>query len=235
MNDAQLPLLIGFVVMSLGSLVLYGHGTKEPVLRHHTYFHSAVPFIAATAYLAMYLGTGVLQINGTETLFIARYCDWAVTTPILLVGLAQTALHEHGKSSGFLVSLIVLDVIMILTGLLSALSTDTVAHWVWYVWSCCAFLGILYLLWGPLKTLSTGQGSKMDSIYRGNLVFLTLVWLIYPVVFFVGPQGIKLTSAVTNVWLILVLDITAKVIYGFTATARFNNLVDREAVAYKRV
>ena len=223
MTDAQLPLLIGFVVMALASLALYGYGTKQPELRHHTYFHSSVPFIAATSYLAMYLGTGVLQINGAEPLFIGRYCDWAVTTPILLTGLALTALHEHGKSSGFLLSLVVLDVIMILTGLLSALSTGTTAQWVWYLWSCCAFLGVLYLLWGPLKTISAAEGGKTDTIYRGNLVFLTVVWLIYPVVFFVGPQGIKLTDSVTNVWLILVLDITAKVVYGFTSQSKFNN------------
>ncbi len=209
------------------------------MLRHHTYFHSTVPFIAATAYLAMYLGTGVLSINN-ETVFIARYVDWTFTTPLLLAGLAQTALHEHGKSSGFMVSLITLDVIMIITGLLSALSlgggpgTGGVAHWVWYLWSCCAFLGVLYLLWSPLKAISARQAGAMDGVYRSNLVFLTIVWLFYPVVFLIGPQGIKLTDAVTNVWLILVLDVIAKVVYGFAASAQFKRVAEESSVPARR-
>nr|WP_237487473.1 hypothetical protein [Parapontixanthobacter aurantiacus] len=58
--------------MSIASLVIYAHGSKHPEIRHHTHFHSVVPFIAATAYLAMAIGTGTLTINGDETLYVAR-------------------------------------------------------------------------------------------------------------------------------------------------------------------
>ena len=108
------PLLIGFTIMSLASLALYAAGSKHLPLRHHTYFHSAVPFIAATSYLAMALGVGNLfKIDGTIT-FVARYVDWSFTTPILLAGLVLTALHERkGEAAGFMVSIITLDVLMI--------------------------------------------------------------------------------------------------------------------------
>ena len=52
--------LIGFTILSLGSLAIYVTGSKEPPSRHHTLLHASVPFIAATAYLAMAFGIGTL-------------------------------------------------------------------------------------------------------------------------------------------------------------------------------
>ena len=62
MVQDNLPLVIGFVIMSLGSLGIYAHGSKHPEIRHHTNFHSLVPFIAATAYLAMALGVVLVLV-----------------------------------------------------------------------------------------------------------------------------------------------------------------------------
>ncbi|MEG8026447.1 hypothetical protein QP162_22515 [Sphingomonas aurantiaca] len=31
---------------------------------------------------------------------------------------------------------------------MSSLTGPSFAKWVWYAWSCVAFLGVLYLLWG---------------------------------------------------------------------------------------
>ena len=228
MVQDDLPLLIGFVVMSLASLGIYAHGSKHPEIRHHTQFHSVVPFIAATAYLAMALGLGKLTIHGDETLYLARYADWSVTTPILLTGLVLTGLHEHHRHSSYLLPVLVLDMLMIVTGLLSALSENLAERWIWYGWSCVAFLGVLYLLWKPVRDVSRAMGGHMDSIYNKNLVFLTVVWLAYPAVFFIGPQGVGITNALANVWLILVLDIIAKVVYGFVSTSHFKKIPEAE-------
>ena len=223
MSGTALPLILGFIVMSLASLALYAHGDRAKTFRHHTHFHSLVPFIAATAYLAMWLGSGVQEVAG-EPIYFARYADWVVTTPILLTGLVLTALHEHHRYSGFILSVVVLDVIMVATGLLSALAPDATARWIWFFWSCAAFAGVLYLLWGPIKARSAHYGEPLDSVYRGNLLFLTIVWMAYPLVFALGPQGIGTTDATTDVWIILVLDVVAKVVYGFVATERFKKV-----------
>ncbi|WP_299307320.1 bacteriorhodopsin [uncultured Croceicoccus sp.] len=228
MSTDNLPLLIGFIVMSVSSLALYVSGDKGKTFRHHTHFHSVVPFIAATAYLAMLLGVGVIEIGG-ETIYLARYADWTVTTPILLTGLVLTALHEHHRFSGFVVSVVILDVLMVLTGLLSALAPDAGARWIWFWWSSAAFAGVLYLLWKPVRERSEHYGQPLDSIYKKNLAFVTVVWLAYPIVFAIGPQGLRITDTVTNVWIILALDIIAKVVYGFVSVRRFGK-VDETAV-----
>ncbi|MBB3034507.1 bacteriorhodopsin [Alteriqipengyuania lutimaris] len=222
MSAIQLPLLIGFAIMAIGSIAIFLHGPKGREFRHDTQFHSVVPFIAATAYLAMFLGTGVVEIGATQT-FFPRYADWAVTTPILLAGLILTGLHEHPRHSTFILPAIILDVIMIATGLLAALSEGD-ARWIWFAWSCAAFFGVLFILWGPVKAIGDNLGGGIERVYRRNLVFLTAVWLVYPVVFAFGPEGLQSISTVASVWIVLALDVVAKVVYGFVATARFNTL-----------
>lgn len=209
--------LVGFTIMSLSSLAIYARGSKAVDIRHHTYFHATVPFIAATSYLAMYLGLSEMEVVGGGTTFIARYADWSLTTPILLTGLVLLGLHERGRAAGFLVSVIVLDVLMIVTGLLSSLSVAPAAKLIWFLWSCVAFLGVLYILWVPVRAISGAEGGAMTSAYTKNVSFLTIVWFAYPIVFAIGPEGTHGISSLATAWAILVLDVIAKVVYAFTS------------------
>jgi len=218
----QTAFIIGFSVMALASLAIYATGSKSFPSRHHTLMHASVPFIAATAYLAMAFGFGNLTLDNGTTVYLARYADWSITTPILLAGLVLIAFHEHGKPGemgGFLTAIIVLDVMMIITGLVSALAETSLAKWVWYLWSCAAFLGVIYLLWGPLRAMAAERGSALATAYNKNVALLTVVWFIYPLVFLVGPEGINIVSDPTTIWAFLILDIIAKVVYAFYAAA----------------
>lgn len=228
----QTAFMIGFAVMSLASLAIYATGSKTPPSRHHTLLHSAVPFIAATAYLAMAFGIGTLVKGNGSATYVARYVDWSVTTPILLAGLVLTAFHDRGKTGevgGYLTSIIVLDVLMILTGLISSLAEVPVAKWVWYLWSCVAFLGVLYLLWGPLRAMAVERGQALGNAYGRNATFLTVIWFLYPIVFLVGPEGLKIITDPASVWAILVLDIIAKVVYAFFAARNLETALHEHA------
>ena len=216
--------LIGFSIMSLASLAIYATGERRPPARHHVLLHSSVPFIAATAYLAMAFGFGTLLQDGAAV-YLARYADWSVTTPILLSGLVLLAFHERGRTGeigGFLVAIIVLDVLMIVAGLVSALSPSASGKWVWYLWSCAAFAGVLYLLWVPLLAMAREHSTALGRAYLKNLSFLTVIWFLYPIVFLVGPEGLRMVSDPTSVWVILVLDVVAKVAYAFYAAANLH-------------
>lgn len=225
----QLAFMIGFTVMSLASLAIYVKGSKAPPVRHHTLLHSAVPFIAATAYLAMTFGIGTLvQLDGSTT-YVARYLDWSVTTPILLAGLVLVAFHERGSTGevgGYLTAIIVLDVLMIVTGLISSLAAAPAVKWMWYLWSCVAFAGVLYLLWVPLRAQAVERGAGLGAAYTRNVGFLTVIWFLYPIVFLVGPEGLRIITDSASVWAILVMDIVAKVIYAFFAASNVEKAID---------
>lgn len=217
--------LIGFTIMSLASLAIYARGSKEPPSRHHTLLHATVPFIAATAYLAMTFGIGTLIKPDGSATYVARYLDWSVTTPILLAGLVLVAFHERGRTGevgGYLTAIIALDVLMILTGLISSLVPPSPVKWVWYGWSCAAFAGVLYLLWGPLRAMAVGRGDALGGAYLRNMAALSVVWVLYPVVFLVGPEGLGIISDPASVWTILVLDVAAKVAYAFYASTNLD-------------
>lgn len=218
----QTAFILGFTVMSLGSLAIYATGKKTHPSGHHTLLHASVPFIAATAYLAMAFGIGTLvKFDGSVT-YLARYLDWSVTTPILLSSLVLLAFHEHGRTGevgGHLTAIIVLDVLMIVAGLISSLAAPSLAKWIWFAWSCAAFLGVLYLLWGPLRTLAVSRGAALGAAYNKNVAFLTVVWFLYPIVFLIGPEGMKIITDPTSVWAILIMDVVAKVVYAFYAAA----------------
>lgn len=221
----QTAFLAGFTIMSLASLAIYATGKKTHPSGHHTLLHASVPFIAATAYLAMAFGIGTLiKPDGTATYF-ARYLDWSITTPILLASVVLVAFHERGRTGevgGHLTAIIVLDVLMIVTGLVSSLAAVPVVKWVWFAWSCVAFVGVLYLLWGPLKTLAVSRGKPLGDAYTKNVAFLTVVWFLYPIVFAVGPEGLKIITDSASVWAILVMDVVAKVVYAFYAASNLD-------------
>ncbi|WKX27227.1 bacteriorhodopsin [Tatumella ptyseos] len=216
----QVPLIAGFTIMSLSTLLIYLSGRKKVAIKNHVMMHAMVTFIAATAYLAMALGVGnVMSDNGT-TIYFARYIDWSVTTPILLAGLVMIAFHEYGPSSqisGYLTAIIGLDIIMVITGLLSSLADAFMLKAIWYLWSCVAFLGVLFLLWRPLRKIAATRELTTAGGYYKNITLLTLVWLIYPVVFLLGPEGLGVISDAASVWSFLVLDVIAKVFYAFYA------------------
>ena len=216
----NVPLIAGFTIMSLSTLLIYISGRKKTPIKNHVMMHAMVTFIAATAYLAMALGVGnYLSTDGTIVYF-ARYIDWSITTPILLAGLVMIAFHEYGPSSqmnGYLTAIIGLDVIMVVTGLLSSLADTPLVKTIWFVWSCVAFLGVLFLLWRPLRKIAATRALTTAGGYYKNITLLTLVWLIYPIVFLVGPEGLHIISDSASVWSFLVLDVIAKVFYAFYA------------------
>lgn len=228
----QTPLLIGFIIMSLASLAIYAKGAHHGPLRGHTLVHAAVPFIAATAYLAMYLGVGnLIKPDGSIT-YVARYLDWTFTTPLLLAGVVSSAYlgaREQEGQAGFVASIVTLDVVMIVTGLVASLAPYGTIKWVFFAWSCAAFAGVLYLLWKPLAALA-GQNAALGAAYRKNVGFLSVLWLIYPVVFAVGPEGVWTVSDAATVWAFLILDVLAKVVYAFTSERNLKAALARPGI-----
>lgn len=67
--------------------------------------------------------------------------------------------------------------------------------------------------------MAAERGEALGTAYRKNVVFLTVIWFLYPIVFLVGPEGLKIISDPTSVWAILIMDVLAKVVYAFYAAA----------------
>ena len=217
----QIWLWIAFWGMAIGAVVIAalsrtGQGKPMPAGVIHTF----VPATAAVLYLLMALGQGsILVENGSRAVYFARYIDWSITTPLLLLGLSFAALGSLNGAGALVAALLGADVMMIATGLFSALSPHgSSAKWAWYLISCGAFLAVYYVLWGPLLRMAKARSMEAGKIYQRNAAILSVLWLAYPVVFYLGSEGISVVAISVELAAFAILDLLAKVGYGVLAS-----------------
>jgi bacteriorhodopsin len=211
-------LWFGTIGMSIGLVGLFFpmQKNKTESEENDSISHFLVPMIAMTLYLLMALGHGSVHLPSGREFYFARYIDWTITTPLLLLSLVAGAVkgsvHKHG---GLIAGLVLSDVYMIITGLVAGWTDDPTLKWWFYALSCLSFVAIYALLWGPFKKLS--ESSPEGAHYRKKAAVLSIVWFAYPLVFLIGQEGLRLWSPVVDAGLFTILDLTAKVLYGFWA------------------
>lgn len=226
-------LWVGFIGMAIGSVVILAQmGRKTAAEESHGVIHSIIPMIAAGLYLVMALNQGSVTIdNGREFLY-ARYIDWSITTPLLLTGLALTALDDLRKRLGLFIGLIGADIYMILAGLMAGYSpTSSADKWIWFLVSCGAFLAVYWVIWGPLRAEAERAGNGIT--YKRNAAILSFLWLLYPVVFIFGTDGLLIITPALSALCFTVLDLVSKVGYGILCTAETNAKFAREGSAQR--
>lgn len=215
-------LWIGFIGMAIGAaVILFQMDRRTPGEEAHGVLHAIVPMIAAGFYLLMALNQGSVTIdNGREFLW-ARYADWSITTPLLLTALALTALEDLRKRLGLFVGMIGADVYMILAGFAAGVSpTSSAEKWVWFLMSCGAFLAVYWVIWGPLRSEAERAGN--GTVFKRNAAILSVLWLLYPLVFLFGTEGLLIISPALSALCYTVLDLVSKVAYGILTTAETN-------------
>ena len=220
-------LWIGTAGMLAGSVLLFlSGGSRTENEEGHRIAHGMVPLFAAVAYLAMALHQGAVTLAGGREFLYARYIDWSITTPVLLLGLTMTVLQGARRRTGLTAGLLASDVVMIVTGFFFALSDDPVAKWSWYATSCVAFLAVYYILGAPLRREAATRDAERRAAYTREVSVLAALWLIYPVVVLLGPDGLGVWSATLTTASITVLDLISKVGYGFFAMAGAKAIAD---------
>jgi bacteriorhodopsin len=179
---------VGSGGMALGAIAIGVLSRRAPSgTKFHFVTSFAVCAIATAAYYGMANGMGVVRV-GTRLVFYARYVDWVLTTPLLLLGLLMVALPalggdgEAGRERGALVGGVLgADIFMIITGLAASLTSDKSVKYGWYAISCLAFLAVLVVLWGQVRAAANEQGGDVASLFLRLAVVLTTLWFIYPV------------------------------------------------------
>lgn len=195
---------------------LYWATTGQPGNYHHYVTSAVITLWAAMNYVIMATGSGLVLIQEAgeiRVFYYARYIDWLITTPLLLLGLAWVAYGFLGRNPQVVLGLVVADVAMIVTGLVSG-ATAGAFKWFWFVLSCIFFIAILALIWGPLRAAAQSGVSREASLFFPLAAILTVLWIIYPIVFFFGTEGLGLISIGFEVFLYAVLDISAKIGFG---------------------
>jgi len=237
-GSESLFLWLGTAGMLLGTVYFIARGWGETDPRRQK-FYIATIFITATAfanYLLMALGFGLTEVVvGGEALDIywARYTDWLITTPLLLYDLALLA----GASRNTIYTLVGLDLLMIGTGAAATLTGDGgaldagTARLIWWGVSTGFLLVLLYFLFTSLAERVRELSGPTRSTFTTLRNLLVGVWLIYPVWWILGTEGIRTVGLFTETAGFMVLDLVAKVGFGFILLRSHDVLDEAKAPA----
>lgn len=142
--------------------------------------------------------------------FWARYVDWALTTPLVLLNLCLLA----GVDGAHTLMAIVANVITVLAGLFAAYGSEhTAQKWGWFTIAC---LGYLFVVWhvGLHGTkMVQNKGGRVSKLWASLAIYSLAVWAAYPIVWGIAALA-RRTSVDTEILIYAVLDILAKPVFG---------------------
>lgn len=220
-------LWVVFIIMLISSGVFSGLAWRVPVQKRLFYvITTLITITAAISYFAMATGQGVSvhHIHVREQhdhvpdthheiqrqVFWARYVDWAITTPLLLLDLGLLA----GMNGAHLSMAIVADLIMVLTGLFAAFGSEgTPAKWGWYTIACFAYLIVVWHLGVNGRAAVQSKGQNVSSFFLAIAGYTLLLWTAYPIVwgFADGARRIGVDGEIVAY---AILDVLAKPVFG---------------------
>ncbi len=222
-------LYVNIALAGLAILVFAGlaRGVEDPRAKLIVIATMTVPVVSLASYtgLASGLTISILEmppghpavdsyvtVGGQEGIVSlwGRYLTWALSTPAILLALGLLA----GSNVTKLLTAIIFDIAMCVTGLTAALTTSSYAlRWFWFLMSCAFFAVVLYILLVEWPDDAAAAGTA--DIF-GTLKYLTaFMWLGYPIVWALGVEGLALLPVGVTSWAYSALDIVAKYLFGF--------------------
>ena len=141
--------------------------------------------------------------------FYARYLDWTLTTPLLILDLAFLA----GLNGANIFVAIVADLIMIMTGLFGATSEGS-SKWGWYAMAWAGFLVIIYIFFTSGRKSVQNRTNDTKKLFNYLGIFTLILWLGYPIVWILG-EGVRKFSVDGEIIAYAILDVLAKPVFGF--------------------
>lgn len=166
-----------YVVGMVVGAVHFWSLSRDPrgVLQYEYLVAIFIPIWSGLAYMAMALDQGKVEVAGQITHY-ARYVDWIVTTPLLLLSLSWTAMQFIKKDWTLLGFLVSTQVVVITTGLIADLSKRDWVRYLWYICGVVAFLVVLlgfsFLDLHGLRNLQRSEPATMGDRTDGSVLHI---------------------------------------------------------------
>jgi len=142
-------------------------------------------------------------------IWYARYIDWVITTPALLLELVLAS----GLPLSDIMTLIFFDLVMIITGLIGALVQSTY-KWGFFTFGCVALFYIWWVLAGPARVSALALGPEYQRTFTHSAFYLSFIWLLYPVAWGLA-DGAAVISSDSEMIFYGILDVLAKPVFCF--------------------
>jgi bacteriorhodopsin len=220
----QVWLWLGCISMTIGA-IFFAFGADRAKNQRWQIVYSLNFFICAIAaalYLAMIFKQGFTYL-GDRPAYLTRYITWTFSTPLTLVLLSYL-----GRTSlPIAASMVGADVYMIVTGFVATISSKPISQ-IWYLVSCGAYLGLVYLLLKHYRQQAEQHHPKSKKVFYRLLTVHLVIWTAYPIVWILANTGFNVISSTTESACYTILDIAAKVGFGFLALNSLSQLEQAE-------
>jgi len=208
-------------VMTLATFIFAGLAFRKPASdRVFNYITASITMVAAIAYFTMGANLGFTPIGvefhrsnhrvagQNREIFYVRYIDWVITTPLLLLDLLLTA----GMPWPSILAVILVDEVMIITGLIGAL-VQSRYKWAYFVFGCAALLYVVYKLAISGRRRAYALGSDVHQVYLSCGILTLFLWFLYPIAWGVSEGG-NVIAPDSEAVFYGILDILAKPVFG---------------------
>ncbi|SEN79516.1 sensory rhodopsin [Halorientalis persicus] len=167
---------------------------------------------AAVAYALLSAEIGTLQAMDGHTVYVVRYIDWLLTTPMHVAYLALLV----GVTGRYLWEVAGVQALTIVLGLAGAY-VEGPLKWILFAAGGLAFVRVLYLLYGPITDAARTGNEDVAGTHRTLLNFIAVLWLIYPVIWVLAQSGLGLLDLETQALVVTYIDVVAKIGFGLIA------------------
>ncbi|KAI1167062.1 bacteriorhodopsin [Nemania serpens] len=210
-------------MMGVTTLVAMGLAFRRPqTQRLFHYITAGITAVACVTYFAMASNLGQLPIlvewvrprsrwvyaAGTREVFYARYIDWAITTPLLLLELLITA----GVPTPTILITILADIFMIVCGLIGAL-TQTRYKWGFFAFGMAALFFIAYELLFDARRHANVLGGDPKKTFWACGIWLLLLWFLYPIAWGLSEGG-NVIHPDSEFIFYGILDVMSKIVFS---------------------
>jgi len=220
-------------IMGVSTLAFMGLAFRKPQTeRLFHYITAAITCTACIAYFAMGSNLGQTPIQaefvrpyssevyaaGTREIFYARYIDWVITTPLLLLDLMLTA----GMPTSTILATMFADEVMVVTGLIGAL-VETRYKWGFFTIGCVAFLFVVYEILIDGRRHANALGGAPKKAFNLGGVWLVGLWFLYPIAWGLCEGG-NVIHPDSEAIFYGILDVLAKPGFGFILIMLHRNI-----------
>jgi sensory rhodopsin len=204
---------IGTLGMVVGTAMLaYGFLLVPRENRGLLAWMVGVPAIAAVAYALMALGFGGFTTGHGTTVFLPRYVDWLLTTPIHVAVIALVV----GAGRSLVARLAGLQALTIVFGFLGTLVAAPL-NWLLFLLGGACFAGVVYTFYRDVDALAVERDDETQALFRKLRAFVVVLWLVYPAIWMLAPSAVGVMDSETTALVVTYIDVVAKVGFGLIA------------------
>lgn len=204
------PYLMAYIATAFLSGLLYLY-LRKVWWKNVPLKFSLIHFFIVTWSGIMYLNF----LNGTSLSNFGWYMDWMISTPLILLALGLTAMHGRDTRWDILGTLMGLQFMLVITGIISQESGATYAYWI----GNALLLGVFYLVWGPIRNMAKETSDVLARSYTTLASYISVFFALYPTVWYLSetiyPAGPSIFGAFETSVAFVVLPFFCKQLYGF--------------------